>query len=213
MKSTSFFILALSLLAGSGAPAAIIQFTDRAAFLAALPPGYFSTDFSSLTAGDQTVTHVTLNGGSPSLNVIVASRNGADSAAGETLWLADTGNVVTGLGNSTTFSDQLAISAPSFTAIGGDWFLADIDDDYVAGGVTLTFSDSTVFNVASTSQPGSFRGYISDAPLSGLKVSAPDPNLTNGWVTIDNLVVSVPEPGSAVFLGLALTGMFLRRRR
>ncbi len=196
-------------------PAAVVQYTDRAAFLAALRTGYFSTDFSTLTPGDQAVTSLSFSGGTPAINVDISSRNFSSSGPGDNLWVAGLGDIDAGLGAATTFSDSLRITAPSFYAVGGDWFLGDADDNFTAGTVTLVFSEGTTVSLNNLSPAGSFLGFISDTPLTGADVLPPAPNLTGGWVTVDNLVVgnAVPEPGGAVLAGWVGAGLMLRRRR
>lgn len=210
-----FLLLAALPFAALPSPAAIVQYTDRTAFLAALQTGYFSTDFSTLTPGDQTVTSLSFSGGTPSISVEISSRNFSSSGPGDNLWVADLGDIDAGLGAATTYSDSLRITAPSFYAVGGDWFLGDLDDNFTAGAVTLAFSEGTTVTLNNLSLAGSFRGFLSDTPLTGVDVLPPDPNLTGGWVTVDNLVVgnAVPEPGSAVLAGLVSAGLMLRRDR
>lgn len=204
-------ILPLSLLGLGSASAAITQFTDRAAFLAALPGGYLSTDFSSLTPGDLGTTSTSTAFG-PGPTLLIETRNSTNTFAGDNLWVSDLGDLNTALGASTTYSDQLRFSnAGGFFAIGADWFLGDFEDNYLAGGVVLTFSDNSTFTINSTSQADSFRGFISDAPLTSVLLSPGDPGNVAGWVSVDNLVV--PEPSAALLSGVAGLGMVLRRRR
>ncbi len=158
-------VLPLSLIGLGSVDAAITQFTDRTAFHAALPGGYLSTDFASLTPGDQGGTSTSTAFG-PGPTLLIETRNSTNTFAGDNLWVSDIGDLNTALGASTTYSDQLRFSrAGGFFAIGGDWFLGDIDDNYLAGSVVLTFSDNSTFTITSTSQADSFRGFISDAPF------------------------------------------------
>lgn len=203
--------MALPLIGLGSVDAAITQFTDRTAFLAALPGGYLSTDFASLTPGDQGATSTSTAFG-PGPTLLIETRNSTNTFAGDNLWVSDIGDLNTALGASTTYSDQLRFSrAGGFFAIGGDWFLGDIDDNYLSGSVVLTFSDNSTFTITSTSQTDSFRGFISDAPLTSVLLASGDPVNVPGWVTVDNLVV--PEPSAALLSGIAGLGMVLRRRR
>ncbi|RYD22903.1 MAG: PEP-CTERM sorting domain-containing protein [Verrucomicrobiaceae bacterium] len=204
-------LISLPLIGLCSVDAAITQFTDRAAFLSALSSDYLSTDFSSLTPGDQGATSTSTPFG-PGPTLIIETRNSTNTAAGDNLWVSDIGDLNTALGASTTYSDQLRFSsAGGFFAIGGDWFLGDIDDNYLSGSVVLTFSDNSTFTINSTSQANSFRGFISDAPLTSVLLSPGDPGNVAGWVTVDNLVV--PEPSAALLSGIAGLGVVLRRRR
>lgn len=217
MKLTSPLLsLALTLLGTGSLRAAVTEYTDRAAFLAALPAGYFSTDFSGLTGGDQGATSLAFSGGSPAVNLTIASRNAANTGPGDFLYLSELGDVDAALGNTTTVTDQLWLSAPGLYAIGGDWFLSDFEENYFAGSVNLAFSGSDTFTVTSVSLADSFRGYISDAPLTGLLVSAAGGiPATDRWVTVDNLAAAaVPEPAGAVMavLGLGVVAGTRRRR-
>ncbi len=200
------------LLAASASHAAIVQYTDRASFLAALPGGYLSTDFSNLSPGDQGTSSLLLFNSVPGASLWVDTRDAANNFEGNPFWVSDTGNLSHALGASTTYSDQIRISNPGgFHAIGGDWFLGDIDDNYLAGTVTLTFSDGSIYNITSTSQSGSFGGFISDIPLTSVFVTPQDPINTAGWATVDNLVI--PEPSTTLAGGVGILLLSSRRAR
>jgi hypothetical protein len=200
----------LGAVASANAGAAVVEYTDRSAFLALLQPGYFSEDFSALDAGDQEATSLAFSGGSPPIGVTIETRNQADDFAGDNLWVAGTGTIDKGLGTSTSLTDRLRITGPNFFAIGGEWFLGDVDDDHVPGIVTLAFSDGSTAAVSSSLEEQAFRGYISDSPLTGLLISGPG----TAYVTIDNLVVGTPVPlPSAAGLFVAGLAAVLRRRR
>jgi hypothetical protein len=211
-----FQSLLLPLLLTGMAPvhAAIVQYTDRTTFLAALSGGSLTSDFSSLTPGNVGSTTLTVFGANPGAALLIESRNGTNTFAGDELWLSDTGTLDTALGNSTTLTDQLRIgNAGGFFALGADWFLGDIDDNHLAGSVILTFSDNSTFTITSTSQANSFRGFISDSPLTSVRVAAADPANVQGWATIDNIATAVPEPSALLVAGIAGIGAMGIRRR
>ncbi len=211
MKRTT---LLLPLLLTATAPAAIVQYTDPASFLAALnQPGAFFTDFSSLSPGDTGVISLFFSGGTPNVSLTIESRNADNTLDGNFLWVADDGDLDRALGVSDFNDNQLLIAAAGLYAIAGNWFLGDIGDNYLAGSVTLEFSDASTFDVDSDAFGNSWRGYISDTPLTGLWVRPTDPDQTDGWVTVDNLTAAVPEPSAALLGGLAAIGTLLRRRK
>lgn len=202
--------LSFLLFTSLGAHAAITVYTDQATFLAQLHGGYYSESFSSLTPGDLGTTSLNLSGGLPPYSLTFATRNASNTFAGDNLYLADLGNVDHALGTSTTLSDLLQISSiPGFTAIGGEWFLGDLDDNYVGGTVRLTFSDNSFFDIFSTTQANSFRGFISDVPLVDVRISGPGTD----YVTVDNLIVGTPEPSRTLLLGIAFGAAIFRRQR
>ncbi len=200
----------LLLLAAPISHAAITQFNDRSAFLAALPNGYLSTDFSNLTPGEQGTTTLTLFGANPGASLFIETRNAANDFAGNNFWVSDEGDLDRALGAATTYSDQIRITG-TFHAIGAEWFLGDIQDNYLAGTVTLTFSDGSTYDVSSTSRAGSFRGFISDTPLSSVRITPDDPANVAGWATIDNL--AIPEPSTSLLSAGGLLAVTLLRRR
>ncbi|GAA5116427.1 PEP-CTERM sorting domain-containing protein [Luteolibacter yonseiensis] len=206
-------ISALALVSVTQVHGAIVQYTDRPSFLAALTHAPVSTDFSTLVPGDLTSTSLTLFGDNAAATLLIETRDVANTFAGNNLWLSDTGDLNTALGASTTYSDQLRISkVGGFYTIGADWFLGDIEDNYLPGSVVLTFSDNSTYTVTSGSQAGSFRGFISDSPLASVLVSSSDPTNVAGWATIDNLV-TIPEPSAFILGGIAALGTMARRRR
>lgn len=208
-----FYIPLLALAIHSASQAAIVQFSDRAAFLAALPSTYSSTDFSNLTPGDQGTSSITLFDSSPSTTLVLATRDIGGLFEGNPFWLSNEGNLDHALGAATTLSDQIRItSSVGFYAIGADWFLGDIEDNYLPGSVILDFSDGSNFIIGSLSQEDSFRGFISDIPITSITIGSTDPTNAPGWVTVDNLVV-IPEPSAVLLSGLAVLALAGRRTR
>lgn len=203
-------------LATAAAPAAIVQYTDQASFLAELRTGAFTADFIAQAAGDVGSSSLSLSGGTPPINVTIASLSADGSSPGELLWISDSGNLDKALGASVAFDDQLLISLDNFYAIGGHWFLGDVDDNYVAGSVTLVFSDNSTYTVTSSAFEESYRGFISDVALASVRVfPAGGPGHANSWVTLDNLTIGqpVPEPGAALLLAVGVAPILLHRRR
>lgn len=199
---------ALVLTGAASLQAAIVEYTSQASFLAAAWSPRVTSDFSELPAGDQGTASVPLFGAT----VLLQSRAQVDSLEGNPLWVSSTGNITHAVGTSATFSDRLQISSLSgFHFIAAEWFLGDFDENHVAGSVFLTFSDGSVFEVASTSQSNSFRGYISDSPLFSVRVSPADPENVAAWVTVDSL--TVPEPSAVLLGGLSAVLMAATRRR
>lgn len=213
MTPSHLFLASLALASVTQVNAAIVQYTDRVAFLAALTSTPVSTDFSDLTAGPFESTTLTLFGANPGAALLLETRDATNRFAGNNLWISDLGNLSNAVGAATTYSDQLRLGSSGFLAIGADWFLGDFDDNHLAGSVVLTFSDGTTQTVTSATQADSFRGFISDSPLTSVRVAPSDPTTVAGWATIDNLTIAVPEPSAALFGGLAGIVPLLRRRR
>ena len=204
---------ALSLmLAVTNCQAAVItQYTNTTVFTSLLGPGYFQSDFSTLGSGPQAAATVTLNGGAPVLGVDFSTRNPADTAVGGGLYVINSAGLPKVL-STMSGGDALTVTG-SFSAIGGNWFLSNSADAFTPGGVTLTFSDGTSFTISSTALGNSFRGFISDTPLSFVIIK-PATSGGGAFVSMDNLSVSlVPEPSGMVCLlsGLSLLGFHRRR--
>jgi hypothetical protein len=115
-------------------------------------------------------------------------------------------------------------TAGNYSAIGGNFYLTNENNDFRSGQVILTTNDGTSTSFSPTSPTaGSFRGFISTAPISVLTVGT---SSTNTYNAVDNLRVGIvaptnpsaaPEPGSFAFLlpvmGIVGAGGIIRRRR
>ena len=189
--------LLLALGAGS-ARSMVIVFTNRAAFLNALAPGYFEDNFQSVVPGTNvaslvragqgfTVTHT-----SPGFSVYGTS-------GGE-------------IGAFTNTGGMLATMIPgTVSAVGANFFLTTFDDSFAPGKLTISLIQSgltTNMDITPIDKTtGSFLGFISDVPVVSLSVSA---GSAGKFTTYDNFIVGVPEPQGLLWLGLAMG--FVRRR-
>lgn len=101
----------------------------------------------------------------------------------------------------------ITFTSGNVTAIGGNFFLTDVNDNPLTGDITITLSDGTVESFTTTSSTD-FRGFTSDngTVITSLVLSAP---LAGQFNSMDNFTVgvAVPEPASMAMIGLAVAGM------
>jgi len=100
------------------------------------------------------------------------------------------------------------------TAVGGEFFITNVDNFFLIAPVTITLSDGTITTYTPASR-WEFRGFVSEGPIiTSLILSAPG---VGNYNTLDNLIVgaAVPEPSSMLLLGFSfLTFLaFLAKRR
>lgn len=189
------------------APAATITFTDQASFLSQVAPGYYEEDFSSLAAGELSVSNMGFSGNGYAYTASVLNT---------TLWGGDVGSRVLSTANSGVGNIlSLNFTSGNVTAVGGNFFYDDEISPTGAGvDVLLTLNDGTslILALATTS---SFGGFISDTPILSLSFDAGG---TRRFPSMDNIVAgsnsAVPEPGSMVLVMIGgAAACFLRRRR
>lgn len=188
-------LLALGVCSGHST---VIVFTNRAAFLDALTPGYFADDFQSVVPGTNlaslersgqgfTVTHT-----SPGFSVY-------GTTGGE-------------IGAFTNTGGMLATMNPgTISAVGANFFLTDVNDLFASGKLTISLIQSgltTNLDITPLDKTtGSFLGFISDVPVISLSVSA---GSAGKFTTYDNFIVGIPEPQWLLWLGFAAWS--IRRR-
>jgi hypothetical protein len=190
MKAITFCLAALFGILTAGAGRAATVFSDKATFLSTLADGAYTETFSS------TNPPTYLLGG---FGYTVSVSSGT---------IYDSGNFI---GNfNSTASMTLTFTTGNVYAVGGNFFVTDTNDVFVASPITVTLSDGTT----DTYTPGSittFRGYISKVPLTTLTIGVTTNGLFN---TVDNFVVGAPIPEPAVTgLLLGTLGFAVRRSR
>ena len=209
MKLNQHVFLALlgltAVLSIGTAQADIMVYTNRAAFLSQLQPGYFEDTMSDLT-----------NGG---FRAYSATRSGNGYSVTYTASSDDVRSVSAGM--STVFSDDnliASLSANSY-AVGGYFYLTDSDGNYQA---------FTGFNISAVAANGidpnsslsavnsatNFFGWISTTPITSVTVNAG--GFPPGrWTTVTDVIVgaSVPEPGTLALMLLGSAIGFAKRRK
>ena len=189
--------LLLTLGAGS-ARSMVIVFTNRAAFLNALAPGYFEDNFQSVVPGTN-VTSLVRAG--PGFSV-------THTSPGFSVYGTSGGEI----GAFTNTGGMLATMDPgTVSAVGANFFLTDVNDVFASGKLTISLIQSgltTTMDITPIDKTtGSFLGFISDVPVVSLSVSA---GSAGKFTTYDNFIVGIPEPQGLLWLGLAMG--FMRRR-
>jgi hypothetical protein len=184
---------------GQGA-ALVLDRTDFNAQVAAIPNVQQENfDFSGLTTGWRD-TGTVFPGTSVSLT---ASATGG-------LWLWTNPDYTLWLGSYNSRTDlTLSFGGANVVAVGGEFFLTDLNNLSLSGTFSVTLSDSTTHVVSSLGpgNPQPFAGFISSAPayitsLTLHGISSPAPL---AYTSFDNLAVAtvVPEPMEA---GLVVAG-------
>jgi len=94
----------------------------------------------------------------------------------------------------------LTLTTGNVTAVGGDWFLTDVNEGQVAGTLDLTLSDGTVVSNLASPASGTvnFRGFITDGVT---KITSITHHPDAEYVTFDNLYVGVAVPEASTFEG------------
>jgi len=211
MRTLVVSLLAIGALAApQSASAAIVTYTNQAAFLAALS----SSGTDNFNSMPLTFTGSPITRGAGSFGYTATAANGFFPAGTfSDVWLS-----------LNTATDPIVISG--FTggvySLGGLFFGSDINGGYQSGNVTVSvLSGSTSASqtiVAATTS--SFLGFISDSPLTSARVATVQPSSGYLWPTINNLtlgstaVAAVPEPATwaMMIVGLGLVAGGLRRQ-
>lgn len=194
MQTVQRFALALGLAALSAPSfAATTVYTTSASFLAQVSPGAYFQNFNGLPAEAPD----TFAGGAFGYTLVA---NGGVYGSGEFIG--------TSLPNE---SLTINFTTGNVTAVGGNFYAANLSDVFQAVSLTLTLSDATTITFTPSSVSDSFRGFTSTALITSLTISGPGAGLYAG---IDNLTVgAVPEPTSALLMALGAAGLLIARRR
>ena len=202
--------LAVALL-GTGVPcaAAVVVYTSQAAYGAALGTSVASDNFSDLTPGAALAGPLArLAGGTGYRARAVLAL--PDPGAEDFFPIAPGGNTALS-SNFSTASMVFDQFSQSVRGISGQVFSSDELGELLAGTLNLVLFDQDGgfnYSLASGSAP-SFLGFISNGSFSSFSLVARQP--TDGsfrFAAVDDLGLTVPEPG-AVSLSLLALGMML----
>jgi hypothetical protein len=175
---------------------AVTVYTDRAAFLAALAPGYAEHDFSEIAPG--TSQPIAYTDGSDAWHYFLTTGVFATHPLYNGAGYISTDRVDDPVLVRTTIFD------PPITAIGANVWPSDFSLQPTTGQVVLTLlmQDGTIgaTETVDTTGPDDFRGFVASQPIAGVFVDAPeiDPPVSgespDRWATLDNLVIGSAAP-------------------
>lgn len=190
-----FSAAALTVLSASAFATSTV-YTSSAVFLAEVAPGAYFQNFDNLS--------------DPDVGAVLFSGNGFSYSA-----FAPSDIYLSGgfLGTS-QINEALTLTFTSgnVTAIGGNFFVTDLSDNFLSVAVHLTLSDGTTVDFTPTSLTDSYRGFISNVTITSLTMSGPG---ASRYAGLDNLTIgaAVPEPGTWALMGLGLAGLAAAARR
>jgi hypothetical protein len=174
----------------------VTVYTDRAAFLAALAPGYAEHDFSEIAPG--TSQPISYTDGSDAWHYTIFTGIFATHPLYNGAGYISTDRVDDPISVATSIFD------PPFTAIGANVWPSDFSLQPTTGQVVLTvlMQDGTIgaTETIDTSGPGDFRGFVATQPIAGVFLDAPeiDPPVAgesqDRWATLDNLIIGSAAP-------------------
>lgn len=207
--ASNVVVLGAAMCVSAGAQAEITLYTDRAAFVAAVP-GTVTDNLDDLAPG-------WLEGEATRKTASVSYRISAGpSDAG--LYLAGPAGAVAV--TATMASDALTFDqfTPGMRGFGGLFYGSDAYGEYsvgraleltaIADGKTLTFT-------LAPDSSQSFFGLVSSTDLESVSLRNLDEDGNVYWATADSLVLAVPEPATWAMLlgGIGLMGVGTSRRR
>jgi hypothetical protein len=201
-------IAIVAALAGGGSVVRADQiFTDQAAFLANVKPGFYLETFDALPQGvgiDSPLAPFSKNGFS-----YIASTEGFNDGffnvgpPGDT-WIST---------NNPVDTIVFTFTSGNVTAVGGLFFETDVFGDLTGGPIHVTLDNGTTITVTDT-KANSFVGFTTSSPILSLTVEsgAPPPMITE-WPTANDLIVgaAIPEPSALLLAALGLGCVFVGR--
>jgi PEP-CTERM motif len=196
-------VLGAAAVAAAPAFAATTTYTTPASFLAQVAAGAYTNAF---TGAPNTQPSFSFSDGGFAYTV-----SAPEVLLNDATYLSGTfiGNLYSNATLTVTFTGG------NPTAVGGEFFISDVNDRPVSAEVTVTLSDGTTTTYTPNGPSDGFRGFISNVAITSLTMSAPGLGFYN---TIDNLIVgtavaAVPEAGTWLMMGLGLAGLALVRRQ
>jgi hypothetical protein len=174
----------------------VTVYTDRAAFLAALAPGWAEHDFSEIAPG--TAQPITYTDGADAWHYTIFTGVFATHPLYNGAGYVSTDRVDDPVSVATSIFD------PPFTAIGANVWPSDFSLQPTSGQVVVTvlMQDGTIgaTETIDTTGPDDFRGFVANAPIAGIFVDAPEieppvpGESQDRWATLDNLVIGSAAP-------------------
>ena len=198
IKSSLSLLVLVSVAVSTVSARAASVFTSQAGFISTLQPGYYTETFSNPAA----------NPNAPLASKTITAAPFSYTIAGAASGLYEDSAII---GNWAP-SQELVITftAGNITAVGGEFFLSDVNGNFQSAPVTITMNDGTV-ETWTPSGVSSFRGFTSPGvTITSLTVGVAATRFNN----IDNLIVgvAVPEPSGLLLVLGGLLPMFRRRR-
>ena len=201
-KYSTFCLLLLTAVSAQKVSAATV-FTSSASFLSNVQPSPnsytegFGPDFGNAASG------LEFSSNGFTYNLVAAGPEPLDIyQSGDFIATQATNEVLT-----------VNFTSGNVTAVGGNFYLTNPDENTVVASVTLTLSDSTTVSFSSATS-AEYRGFVSTGPfITSLVMSAPGGILRN---SIDNLTVGariIPEPASLLSMCSGMLLLLQRRRR
>ena len=187
LSTRTSFTAATLLLAAGASQAAITVYTDQAAFLAA-----------GSAPGVDTYLGFSITGSTPSpINRAAGPYN--DTGAVTTTSFFGAGTVADPWLSTNTATDTITFNAfpPEVFAAGGLFFGSNVSGAFAAGDITVVASDgngSVSTQTITGATQTSFRGFVSDFPLTSLTVQSVQPGGGFLWPTVDNLTLAIVAP-------------------
>jgi len=199
--------------------AAVVVYTDQAAYELALGASIASDSFDDLALGDALAGPLARLAGSTGYMARAVPL--VPDLGGDAFYpIAPGGNTAL----SSNFADASMVFdqfSQSVRGLSGQFFSSELDGMLQVGSLNLVLVDqdgSFNYNLATGNAP-SFLGFISNGSFSGLTLSAVQPLGGSSYAAVDNLGLAaasvVPEPGALwlSLLGVGLLTLVAKRRR